>query len=113
MNRDFRYMQDVGTRTICKQNMMFLPQDLTDHLRLVEGSLFSLLPMGSIVILRLLKEDDDKHQHYFTTSMDLLGRIEIPKVLREAMGWDCKERYDISVYYVDDEMVILQKYVNK
>ena len=95
---------------------MFIPQVLMDCMGLAmldesekqKGSLLSLLPIRSMVVVRVIQEEDI-HLHDFTAYVDELGRVELSEELRSIMGWE--EKGDVSVFYVDDGMFVLQRYV--
>jgi len=95
-------MHDFGVKTIDEFGKMVLHLELRTKLRLSAGTEVTLFPVRNIVVLQKANE-----QAKFTTMVDELGRVTMPKELMEQMGW--KQKNKISIYYVDEHMLILHK----
>ncbi|MCL2854793.1 MAG: AbrB/MazE/SpoVT family DNA-binding domain-containing protein [Defluviitaleaceae bacterium] len=98
-------MERYSARTIDELGKIAFHIELRERLGLEVGSGLSLKPLDNILILQVETKNDDPTQ-YFEAKVDEIGRITLPKELRETLGWHIKSK--IAVYYVDDGMLIFK-----
>ncbi|MCL2576014.1 MAG: AbrB/MazE/SpoVT family DNA-binding domain-containing protein [Defluviitaleaceae bacterium] len=96
-------MERYSAKTIDKRNRIVLHKELRDKLQLGICADIRLMPMGNVVILQRA----NSYEGGDVTIVDELGRIILPNELVEYMDW--KEADRISIYYVDDSMLILRQ----
>jgi len=98
-------MVRYGSMTINEYYRLPLHRELREKLGLKEKSEVSLQPIGNIVILQKSNTEIFTKQYFFG-SVDEIGKIELPYELMRTVGWRKKD--SISVYSVDDYMLILK-----
>jgi len=108
-------MERYSTRKIDGLGKILLHKELRKKLGLERKGEIALIPIGNIVILQKLYEEEPvvQHDYGFVSTIDDVGAFELCIELRDIMRWKMGD--DITVYYVDDTMVILKgcvKYSN-
>ncbi|MCL2576315.1 MAG: AbrB/MazE/SpoVT family DNA-binding domain-containing protein [Defluviitaleaceae bacterium] len=101
-------MQNYKPNPIDGQGRIALHQELREKLNLEIGSIVKLLPEGNKIILQKADKKDEKSQQVIISTIDGLGRITMSMELTRKMGW--KEKDEVSVYYIDNDMLILRLY---
>ncbi|MCL2855423.1 MAG: hypothetical protein FWE21_07380 [Defluviitaleaceae bacterium] len=98
-------MERYSARTIDELGRIVLHSELRERLNLGFGSVVALKPLGNILILQAKIKSNPMPQS-FEAKVDEIGRIALPKELRETLGWYIKSK--VSVYHVDDGMLVLK-----
>ncbi|MCL2839531.1 MAG: AbrB/MazE/SpoVT family DNA-binding domain-containing protein [Defluviitaleaceae bacterium] len=95
-------MERHNTRRIDQQSKMTLPSALRRDLSLNEKAQVSLMPVESIVILWRL--DGEPSSHCYTSTIDDLGRVEIPAEIMHQLNWQLES--EISLYATDNLVIL-------
>ncbi|MCL2575528.1 MAG: hypothetical protein FWE33_03755 [Defluviitaleaceae bacterium] len=93
-------MDNFGKHIIDGQHKIALSKELLETKKLYERSTIKLFATNKSLFLTT----SDKQKLTIAT-VDDMGKIAISKELMNQMGWE--EGYEISIYYVDDDMVAL------
>jgi len=96
-------MERFSSRGIDELGKIVLHFDIRQRLGLESGDKVSLTPIDNLIILR--KAADGSESDCFASQMDDLGRIELPRELRQKFDWKEKDR--VAVYNTD-KIVILK-----